>query len=72
MESNFYLDLYCACRLNVTRRVDRGVFLKSVYYPLFEIAISPGSAEPERVDKSESRARMSRRYFLDTRTCRTY
>lgn len=65
MESNFYLDIYCTCRLNATRRVDRSVFLKSVYYPLFEIAISFGSTEPERVDKSEGRARTNRRYFLD-------
>lgn len=32
---------------------------------LFEMAIPLGSTEPERVDKSENRARMSGRYFLD-------
>lgn len=29
------------------------------------MAIPLGSTEPERIDKSENRARMSRRYFLD-------
>lgn len=65
MESNFYLDVYRTCRFNATGTADCGVFLKSVYYPLFAMAIPLGFTEPERVDKSENRARMSRRYFLD-------